>query len=595
MRLLFSAALFVSFVLVCRAQPPAGWPEISLTRLLGGFRMVTHITHAGDSSGRVFIVEQQGRIHVLRNGVPAAAPFLDITSRVSCCGERGLLSVAFPPAFARKRYFYVYYTDRSGDIIIARYHLSGDPDAADAVRQDVILTIPHRQYSNHNGGQLAFGPRDGYLYAGTGDGGGANDPLRSGQDLSTLLGKLLRIDVESGESPYSIPRDNPFTGRAGARAEIWAFGLRNPWRFTFDKATNDLWIGDVGQNAREEVNFQPAAGTGGENYGWSVMEGRQCLRAGCAAPAEHVSPVADYANPAEGCSVTGGYVYRGSLFPSLTGVYLYSDYCSGRFWGLRRGGANWEHALLLQSNIRPTTFGEDEAGNLYVNHYDTGEIYLLAGAQAAPRVNPVPLSPGAIVSLYGINLTQLRGIVQAAQLPLPQALAGTSVTINGRPAPLYAVAGFDGMDQINLQVPYETPASAPARLVVQSGGTSSAAVEFVVQEVSPYIFQSEAGVAAAVVSAGIATFYATGMGPVMNAPPTGAAAPASPLARTTTTPEVRIGGQPAQVLYSGLAPGFAGLYQINAAIPAGVAAGAQPLTIATGGRSSTATLEIPAN
>ena len=358
---------------------PAGWPQISLSTVAGGFAQPVHVTHAGDGSGRIFVVEQAGRIRILDNGVVLPVPFLDLASlvspRVVAGGEQGLLSVAFPPESAAKRYFYVNYTrDPDGATVVARYRVSaGDENVADPASEDVILTIP-QPFANHNGGQLAFGP-DGYLYIGMGDGGSGGDPDQVAQNPDNVLGKLLRIDVESGEVPYGIPPTNPFLGMAGYRPEIWALGLRNPWRFSFDRGTGDLYIGDVGQGTFEEIDFQPAGDPGGRNYGWNLMEGDSCYppgTVGCNRTGLAL-PVYVYAHSPE-CSVTGGHVYRGSAFPSLQGVYLFGDLCSGRIWGIRKNGGAWDNALLAATTLTITTFGEDESGNVYVVNYANGDL-----------------------------------------------------------------------------------------------------------------------------------------------------------------------------------------------------------------------------
>jgi len=341
----------------------------------GGFVQPVHVAHAGDGSGRIFVVEQGGRIRILDNGVVLPSPFLDISSKSVCCGEQGLLSVAFPPGFAAKRYFYVNYTRTpDGATVVARYRVSiGDANAADPASEEVLLIIP-QPFANHNGGQLAFGP-DGYLYIGMGDGGSGGDPLNNGQATGTLLGKLLRIDVESGAVPYGIPPTNPFLGMAGYRAEIWALGLRNPWRFSFDRLMGDLYIADVGQGTFEEVDVQPVGSAGGQNYGWKVMEGAACFTIGCS-PAGLTLPVATY-DHSQGCSITGGMVYRGSAFPALQGMYFYGDFCSGRIWGLRNTGAGWETAVLPVPGNPPmniATFGEDEPGNVYLANFANGEL-----------------------------------------------------------------------------------------------------------------------------------------------------------------------------------------------------------------------------
>jgi glucose/arabinose dehydrogenase len=354
---------------------PAGWPQISLSQVAGGFVQPVHVAHAGDGSDRIFVVEQAGRIRILDNGVVLPSPFLDISAKLVCCGEQGLLSVAFPPGFASKRYFYVNYTKNpDGATVVARYRVSaGDRNAADNTIEDVILTIP-QPFANHNGGQLAFGP-DNNLYIGMGDGGGGGDPQGNAQNPGSLLGKILRINVESGTTPYGIPPGNPFVGAAGYRPEIWALGLRNPWRFSFDRGTGDLYIGDVGQGAVEEIDVQPAGDRVGRNYGWNVMEGDSCYPAGTVGCNRTglALPVFVY-DHSLGCSVTGGHVYRGSAFPSLQGIYLFGDYCSGRVWGLRKSSAGWDNALLATTTLPISTFGEDESGNVYVVNHTSGDL-----------------------------------------------------------------------------------------------------------------------------------------------------------------------------------------------------------------------------
>jgi glucose/arabinose dehydrogenase len=358
------------------------FPTVSLVPLISGVGAPTFATDAGDNSGRLFIVEQGGLIRIHRDGALLETPFLDIRDRVMCCGEEGLLSVAFPLSFSKTQRFYVYYTDFSGDITISRFYVSADPDVADPNSETVLLTIEHRQFGNHNGGQLEFGPYDGYLYAGTGDGGGAGDPLQSGQDLSVLLGKLLRIDVESGVEPYAIPSNNPFVGMEGVREEIWAYGLRNPWRFSFDISTGDLYIADVGQNLWEEVNFEPWAFTGGANYGWNIMEGFHCYPPGMMCDPKGLTlPIIEYSHEQGDCSITGGYVYRGEAYPQMQGFYFYGDYCTGRIWGATFDGARWQTALLIDANpVLITSFGKDETGNILVAD-EGGRIYLLAPTQ----------------------------------------------------------------------------------------------------------------------------------------------------------------------------------------------------------------------
>ena len=339
-----------------------------------GFDRPVQIVDAGDGSGRLFVVEQSGRIRIVRDGQVLPEPFLDISELVSCCGERGLLSLAFHPEYQDNGLLFVDYTDANGDTVVARYHVSTtDPDRADPASAEVILTVD-QPAANHNGGLLLFGPRDGYLYIGLGDGGGGNG--QNGQDLSTLLGNILRIDIDgtSGELPYAIPPDNPFVDQPGARPEIWALGVRNPWRFSFDRVTGDLWVADVGSATYEEVNFQPAASSGGENYGWNLMEGFECrAEGGCD---EFVAPVSGFDRD-EGCVVTGGYTYRGTAIPDMEGVYLFADYCSGRVWGLvPDANSSWTRLGPVETGLRISSFGEDAAGELYVVDIE-GAVYRL--------------------------------------------------------------------------------------------------------------------------------------------------------------------------------------------------------------------------
>lgn len=336
------------------------------------------VTHAGDESGRLFIVEKGGTLRIYNAGELAATPFLDITDRVNSSGnEQGLLGLAFAPDYATSGNFFVNYTDDSGDTVIARFQVTADDaNLADPATEFIVLQID-QPAGNHNGGMLAFGP-DGYLYIGMGDGGGGGDRYGNGQNPDTLLGKMLRIDVTSDLSqPYTIPADNPWVENdwngADVRDEIWAVGLRNPWRFSFDRSSGDLWIGDVGQNQVEEINFTPAADSG-LNYGWPILEGTRCYNASTCDSAGLVLPVAEYEH-SEGCSVTGGYVYRGTQFAALNGVYFYADYCRGSLWATwPSAGDAWSTAKLLDTGQTVSSFGEDEAGELYVTDLSAGTV-----------------------------------------------------------------------------------------------------------------------------------------------------------------------------------------------------------------------------
>lgn len=352
--------------------PPAPVPPpltLGLREVAAGLNQPLLLTApAGDS--RQFIVERPGRIRVLANGSLLAKPLLDLSAQTTTDGERGLLSMAFHPEFASNGRFYVYYTDRNGNIAIDRFALSANPNVADPQSQTRVLSIAHPTYSNHNGGLLAFGP-DGYLYIGTGDGGGGGDPNRNAQNPESMLGKLLRLDVDiSLPTAYKVPPDNPYAGQSGKRGEIWALGLRNPWRFAFDGTGRQLYIADVGQGAREEVDVAAIAASG-NNYGWPVMEGSVCYNAASCASAGLVAPAFEYLHDsagANGCSITGGYVYRGAALPELAGRYFYSDYCKGFLKSfLYSGGRVSEQRDWGIGNVgNVLSFGQDAQGELYL-------------------------------------------------------------------------------------------------------------------------------------------------------------------------------------------------------------------------------------
>ncbi len=336
------------------------------------------MTQADDETGRLFILEQPGRIRIVEDGELLDESFLDLTDVTGVtANERGLLGLAFHPEFSENGYFYVNYTKSSnGDTVVARYSVSeDDPNLADHDSESVIIEI-QQPFGNHNGGMIEFGP-DGYLYIGMGDGGSAGDPQNNGQNDSTLLGAMLRIDVD-GDAPYAIPEDNPFIDAADSLPEIWSIGLRNPWRFSFDMETGDLYIGDVGQNQYEEIDFQPADSTGGENYGWSVYEASHSFSGGTVD--DSIFPIVEYDRD-DGCSVTGGYVYRGEALPELDGVYLYGDYCTGTVWWLRQTDeGEWEGDILFDTDINISSFGQDLAGEVYIVDH-RGGVYLLVNEE----------------------------------------------------------------------------------------------------------------------------------------------------------------------------------------------------------------------
>jgi glucose/sorbosone dehydrogenase len=365
--------LLALLLAVCRTERAAA-TQLALQQI-GRAEDPVAITHAGDS--RLFITEQRGRVMVHDGTTVLPVPFLDIRSivRSPTESEQGLLSVAFHPNYHSNGFFFVNYTDLGGDTVVARYSVSAtDANRADPNSARIILQID-QPYANHNGGQLQFGP-DRYLYIGMGDGGAGGDPENRAQNLGSLLGKVLRIDVdrEEGSRRYAIPSSNPLVDNYSARGEIWALGLRNPWRFTFDRLTGDMFIGDVGQGEREEIDFQPGTSTGGENYGWRRMEGTRCYNPSTNCNTGNlVLPILEYRHT-QGCSVTGGYRYRGAD-PRLRGVYLYGDFCGGQIWGATQDvdGA-WSTEVLLQTNIAISTFGEDVNGELYVADHG-GPIY----------------------------------------------------------------------------------------------------------------------------------------------------------------------------------------------------------------------------
>jgi glucose/arabinose dehydrogenase len=359
--------------------PPTGTPTSAATSSPTTFpdpnafawqRVVTGLQRPVDlqvnGSGRLFVLEKVGRIRIIENDQLLETPFLDISDHVgSSSNEQGLLGLAFHPRYSENGRFFVNYTDVNGDTVIARFQVSSDPNLADPASEVPLLGID-QPFPNHNGGVLAFGP-DGYLYAGMGDGGSQGDPNGNAQNTGVLLGKILRLDVDSAE-PYAVPADNPFGN------EVWAYGLRNPWRLSFDGSTGDLYIGDVGQQVWEEIDYLAAGSPGGANFGWDHREGAHEYEGG--GPEGMIDPVAEYSHPEGGCSVTGGYVYRGSM-SEWNGIYLYGDYCTGIIWGLISSGGSWQSQMLFDLDFRITSFGQDENGELYLID-DNGSIYRFA-------------------------------------------------------------------------------------------------------------------------------------------------------------------------------------------------------------------------
>jgi hypothetical protein len=419
---------------------PVRASAIQLVPVASGLASPVFVGHAGDGSNRLFILEQAGIVKVLQPGASTPTDFLDIRTRILSGGERGLLGLAFHPQYASTRRFFVYYT-RAGDgaIVIAEYHASANPNVAETT-EIPILTIPHPTNANHNGGMLAFGA-DGYLYAGVGDGGSANDPPNNAQNLNVLLGKILRIDIDAPGVPYASPPTNPLFGATPGRDEIFAWGFRNPWRFSFDRATHQQWVADVGQGAREEVDTPILSGG---NYGWRVFEGSACTNtdpAQCASPQNYLFPIFDYEHTLGRCSITGGYVYRGAQGAVPVGTYLYGDYCTGEIF-------SWDGAaesLLLDTARNISSFGEDQAGELYVAGLG-GTVERIA-PNAVPctyAVSPTQANFGASAGIGGVTVTAPAGCAWNATSNASWITINGTGSGSGNGTVSYAVAAYTG-------------------------------------------------------------------------------------------------------------------------------------------------------
>lgn len=408
---------------------------VDFVEIADGLIFPTFITHAGDHTNRIFIVEKAGYIRVLKDGNLLPTPFLSINSLVSSGGEQGVLGLAFHPAYQTNGRLYVVYNNLSGDLVLARYlQSSTNPDQADVGSAVILMTIP-KNYTNHNGGMLAFGG-DGYLYWSTGDGGGAGDPDDNGRDLYSLLGKILRLDVSSDVS-YTIPSNNPYYAVSDplVRKEIWAYGFRNPWRFSFDRLTYDLYIGDVGQGKREEINFQSEGSAGGQNYGWNVMEGSLCYNpsSGCN-QTNKVLPVAEY-DHSLGCSVTGGYALRGNMYPGMQGLYIYGDFCSGRVFALDNDLVEgWISVQIADTPYAISSFGEDEDGRLYLADYSGGKIYEIT----FPTVLVNSILPTSRSTWVGNTVTVFNAVINAGS----NTASGITLHMSVTP-PVFPVGTFE--------------------------------------------------------------------------------------------------------------------------------------------------------
>ena len=383
---------FVIAVLLSGADIPCDPPPVlAVETFATGLDQPIFLGSAPNDRERVYVIEREtARVIIFKNGVRLAKPFLNLADRVgSEQPEQGLLGLAFHPRYPTKRLVFVNYTDKNGNTVVERFKIRKHRDKATRKKSKRILSFPQTA-ANHNGGMIAFGPNDNYLYIATGDGGGPGDPLGNGQRLDTMLGKILRIDIRAGSAiPYKIPPTNPFVNDPNALDEIWAYGLRNPWRFSFDRQTGDLYIADVGQEFREEIDFQPAASTGGENYGWNVAEGFACLGGAgtCGTNPGFAPPIHDY-DHSTGRSVTGGYVYRGAAVPCLQGSYFFGEFSLGRVWSFRYDGASLTDFAERTAEFDPpgpdtlaniTSFGEDGEGELYIVTYG-GTVYKVVEA-----------------------------------------------------------------------------------------------------------------------------------------------------------------------------------------------------------------------
>ncbi|MCH7721226.1 MAG: PQQ-dependent sugar dehydrogenase [Planctomycetes bacterium] len=381
-------------VAACGLRTMAGSTPLTTVRVASGVNAPVLVTHAPGDFERVFIVSQGGDIWILKDGVVLPTPFLDVDPISIFSDERGLLGMAFHPDYANNGYFYINYTNNSSDTTIARYQVSaGNPDVANPGSAEILLVVD-QPFTNHNAGWIDFSPNDGYLYISFGDGGSANDPGNRAQDGLELLGKMLRIDVD-GSLPYEIPPDNPFVGDPGFHDEIWAYGLRNPWRNSFDRETGQLYMGDVGQFVREEVNIQPGDSTGGENYGWRCMEGLNCTGlSGCTCNDPDLTlPRYDYTHSGGNCAIVGGYVYRGCAVPDLAGTYFFADHCSDDIWSFRFVGGHVSEFLDRTSELdpsvgsitSPSSFGEDAYGEIYICDLFGDEVFKIIPDTEGPE------------------------------------------------------------------------------------------------------------------------------------------------------------------------------------------------------------------
>ena len=611
-------------LLVARIAVPAlaGWlafiispgdarASIELKTIASGLSNPLYVTSAGDD--RLFIAEQIGRIRILSDGTLLETPFLDIADQVYVAPEAGLLGLAFHPNYQNNGRFFISYVRQGAsglETVVAEYAVSPeDPNLALKASERSVLRFP-QDTAQHNGGMLAFG-LDGFLYIGTGDGGFLQDFLLRGQGLETLLGKILRIDVDS-DTPYAVPPDNPFVGNPG-RDEIWAYGLRNPWRFSFDQLTGRLIAGDVGYTRREEVDLIVKGG----NYGWNTMEGTLCFRPTNCSTDGLILPIHEYGH-GPGCSITGGYLYLGVAIPSLWGKYVFADFCFGRLWTLTEiSPGQWQREPLLDTGLRVSSFGEDEAGELYVVGYDfllgdppNGSVQKIVstdapqpavragGVVSAASFLPGPVAPGEIVSIFasGIGPDQGAGARLDRSGRVDNFLADTLVLFDGTRAPLFYVQA----SQINAQVPYAVAGKTSTVMQVVFKGVRTDPVTLSVAETAPAVFALAGGTGQGAIfnqdwtpnsssnpapTGSIVVLYATGEGQTLPAGIDGKLAEV-PFPEPLSPVSLMIGGFPAEVLFIDASPGFAGLLQIIARVPTEVTPGSALLVSLTIGNAS---------
>jgi len=436
----FRSGLMAATLLL--AATPVMAQQIQLSPVVSGLASPVFVGNAGDNLDRLFIVERAGTIKVLEPGESTPTVFLDIRTKIVSGGEQGLLGLAFHPQYSTNGRFFVYYT-RIGDgaLVIAEYHASPASSNTAGTAETVILTIPHPTNTNHNGGMLAFGP-EGYLYAGVGDGGGANDVPNNAQNKNSLLGKILRIDINAPGVPYAAPPDNPFAGAADGLDEIFAYGMRNPWRFSFDRDTGQQWVGDVGQGAREEVDTPIVSGG---NYGWHVFEGFVCTPNGpdsalCSNPNNYLFPVFDYTHSSGRCSLTGGYVYRGSQGALPAGTYIYGDYCSGEIFAWN--GAT--QSVLLGTGMKISSFGEDENGELYVVNLDGSVSRIVGAAPCTYSISPTRITYGPGGGTGTVAVSTVAGCAWTATSNAPWITVAGAASGSGNGTVTYSVAAYTG-------------------------------------------------------------------------------------------------------------------------------------------------------